>query len=124
MTDIYLDSAYVAKCYLNEPDSEAVRQLLAQGRGVQSSWLCAAEVACALHRHIREGLYTPQQAERAWSRFQHDIAGGGWLLLPVSERILLQVGAVLTQLPPGVFVRAGDAIHLITARTAGFREVW
>ena len=30
----------------------------------------------------------------------------------------------LTGLPPGVFIRSGDALHLATAEYAGFSEVW
>ena len=51
--NLYLDSAYVAKCYVNEPDSTAVRRLVRGAERLYSSIWCLAEVGCVLHRHVR-----------------------------------------------------------------------
>jgi hypothetical protein len=40
----YFDSAYVAKCYLNDPDSESVRDLVRVPVPLYSSALCVPEV--------------------------------------------------------------------------------
>ena len=55
---LYFDTAYVAKCYLNEPDRAAVRKLARKADTLYSSSLCSAEFACVLRRHLREGSLT------------------------------------------------------------------
>ena len=61
---VYFDTAYVAKCYLNEPDYAAVRRLARTADGLYSSSLCIAEFACLLRRRVREGSPTGQEASR------------------------------------------------------------
>ena len=61
MSELYLDSAYVAKFYVNEPDSSAVRQLVWEIERRSSSTWCLAEVACVFHRHVREGALSSRQ---------------------------------------------------------------
>ena len=46
------------------------------------------------------------------------------MLLPVSASLLRDVESAMERLPPDVFLRAGDAIHLVSAREAGFTEIW
>ncbi len=45
-------------------------------------------------------------------------------MIPISESLLWEVHEALRSLPNTVFIRAGDAIHLIAARSAGFTEIW
>jgi predicted nucleic acid-binding protein len=47
-----------------------------------------------------------------------------WVLLPVSDGVLRNVEAAVRNLPAHVYLRAGDAIHLVSARDAGFSEIW
>lgn len=122
--DLYLDSAYVAKCYLNEPDSEGVRQLAQSAGSLFSSAWCIPEIACTLHRHVREKSLRRAQAESVWHLFRRHVSSGAWTLIPVSEAFLYEVGRILPDLPPKVFLRAGDAVHLIAARQGGFSEIW
>jgi predicted nucleic acid-binding protein len=56
--------------------------------------------------------------------FLESVHEGTWTLIPVSEGVLRAVNALIPELPDGVFLRAGDAIHLVTASQAGFPEVW
>jgi predicted nucleic acid-binding protein len=121
---LYLDTAYVAKCYVNEPGAEAVRGLVREQSGLTSSAWCRPELACVLHRHVREGGLTTRQARTLHDLFLEDVASGVWTLLPVSSDILGRVEEKLRRLRRAVFLRAGDAIHLTTAAMAGFREVW
>jgi len=120
----YLDSAYVAKCYLNDSDSERVRQMVKEPVELVSSAICIAEVSCAIHRRIREGELTRRQGQELCDVFRGHVDGGVWTLVPLSDRLLWDLSQVLMGMPPGVFVRAGDAIHLISARQHGFRDVW
>ena len=57
-------------------------------------------------------------------RFRGHAAEGLWTLLPITEALLGQAETAIRNLAPQVFLRAGDAIHLITARYAGHTEIW
>ena len=45
-------------------------------------------------------------------------------MVPLMEEILRRVDAAVDTLPAQVFLRAGDAIHLVSARAAGITEIW
>jgi len=124
MNEVYLDSAYLAKCYVNEPDSAEVRRVVWQaGKRCSSAW-CLAEVACVFHRHVREGALPEARAAALSKLFLEDIAAAMWLLLPVSDHLMRRVEAAVRQVPATVILRAGDAVHLVSARDAGFQEIW
>jgi len=120
----YFDSGYVAKCYLNDPDSERVREMVREPVEMVSSSICIAEVSCAIHRRIREGELTRRQGQELSDLFRSHVEEGVWTLVPISDRLLWDLSQVLRAIPSGVFVRAGDAIHLFSARQRGFRDVW
>ena len=120
---LYLDSAYVAKCYLNEPDAEAVRALV-RNEELVSSALALAEMACIFQRHVREGGLTRRQAARLRRLFLADVEEGVWNLIPVSLALLEAVQRGVWRLPRSTHLRAGDAVHLASASGAGFREIW
>jgi predicted nucleic acid-binding protein len=121
---VYLDTAYIAKCYLNEPDAAAVRALVAGRVGLTSSAWSVAEMACIFQRHVREGGLTRAQAASLRKLFIGDATGGVWTLVPVSRSLLDAVDERVSKLRKNVYLRAGDAVHLITAKEAGFHEVW
>jgi len=121
---LYFDSAYVAKFYLHEPDSDAVRGLADEAEALHSSEWCLAEMACALQRQVREGALTRAEAADARRIFREHVAAGGWVLEPVTRNLLDEVDAVVYTVPADVFLRAGDALHLVSARAAGFSEIW
>ena len=121
---LYLDTAYIAKCCLNEPDAGTVRKLAEEAEGLYSSSWCIAELSCVFLRHVREHRLTRKQARALRELFLDDIRAGAWNLLPLSERLLYKIEAILGQIPQAVWLRAGDAAHLVTARESGFKEVW
>ena len=122
---LYLDSAYIAKCYLNEPDAERVRALVRDQNGLASSAWCRAELACVFRRHVREGSLKAAQARALHAMFLEDVGAGAWNLLPVTSELLEGLESKLSKLRKrDLFLRAGDAVHLVTAAEAGFREVW
>ncbi len=114
----------MAKCYLNEPDAALVRRLASQAAGLYSSSWCFAELACVFLRHVREGSLTRKQANQLQDLFREDVGSGVWLLLSVSNRVLYRVGKVLREIPETTYLRAGDAVHLVTALDSGFGEIW
>jgi uncharacterized protein len=122
---LYLDTSYVAKCYLNEPDAAAVRELVRGRTGLTSSAWMRAELACVFQRHVSEGALTPREAASLHDLFLEDVRAGSWSLVPVTESLLAAVETRVRALKRRkVFLRAGDAVHLVTARLAGFGEVW
>jgi predicted nucleic acid-binding protein len=120
----YFDTAYVAKCYLKEDDSEAVRKLAYGSSGLYCSSWCVPEMACVFQRQIREFKVPVKQVVRARDFFLADIQSGVWSLLPLSESFLLRAASLITALPSSMYLRAGDAIHLTAAQSAGFTEIW
>jgi len=121
---LYVDSAYVAKCYLNDPDSERVRDLVRVPVPLYSSALCVAEVSSAIYRRCHQQLLSRRQARDLGARFRSHVEAGTWTLVPLSEGLLWEVHEALEKLAATVFLHSGDAIHLVSARRAGFSEIW
>ena len=101
-----------------------MRELAASADNVSTSSLCVAELACALHRKVREGTLDPRAATKLADFFLDDLANERWRLVPVSDRILRQVELLTRSLPKSTPLRAGDAIHIVSAVEAGFHEIW
>ncbi|MBI3668051.1 MAG: type II toxin-antitoxin system VapC family toxin [Acidobacteria bacterium] len=114
----------MAKCYLNDPDSEGVRNLVRAPAVLYSSVICIAEVSSAIHRRVRERSLLRRQALEIGELFRADVESGVWRLVPASEFLLWEVHETLRSLPARVFLRSADAIHLASVRAAGLSEVW
>jgi predicted nucleic acid-binding protein len=121
---IYLDTAYIAKCYLNEPGADRVRSLARDARGLASSELARLELACTVHRHVREGHLAPREAREALADFHADERADVWKWLPVTPFLLGKASDEVASLPARPLLRAVDVLHLVTAREHGFREVY
>ncbi len=121
---LYFDTAYIAKCYLNEADAKSVRRLASRATGLYSSSWCIAEIACVFHRKFREATIDMHEASAIRSQFLTDVRNGVWSLQALTERLLYQVESFTAGLGPTVYVRAGDAVHIVTAQQAGFTEIW
>jgi predicted nucleic acid-binding protein len=121
---MYLDSAYIVKFYVTEPDSARVRDLIAGNRTRISSIWAQAEVVCAFHRRLREGHLTADEHALLVREFQVHIDVNVWRLIPITERLMGNVAARIAALPANQFLRAGDAIHLATALEQGCTEIW
>jgi predicted nucleic acid-binding protein len=121
---VYFDTSYIAKFYLNEPDSELIRVLVNKTGVVRSSMWAFAEVHSVLHRHIRERRCSSIEAARIASQISEHMETGLWDLAPVSESLLRRTAAFISSAPRNLFLRTADAIHLTTAQDAGELEVW
>ena len=124
MTGLYFDTAYVGKCYLNEPDAAEIRKTAKSTGRLCTSAFTLAELACAFHRNLREGTLNATSLKTARDQFQDDIQNEIWTLIPVSGNILRQVDLLVRGLPRNIFLRAGDALHIVSAVDAGFNEIW
>ncbi len=122
---LYFDTAYLGKCYWNEPDGRLVRELARRAAdGVYSSAICIAEMACLAHRKVREGPATPADAAIRRDLFLDDLTTGAITPVPVTERLLRRVETTTRALPASCYVRTFDALHLVTAADSGFAEIW
>ena len=83
-----------------------------------------AEVSAAFHRKLREGAVEHDVFEALMGQFEQDLENGLWSLAGPSEDLFRQVHAFFATLDPAVLVRSLDALHLVTARTAGFARLY
>jgi predicted nucleic acid-binding protein len=121
---MYLDSAYIAKYYLNEPDSPRVRAIIQKAVCLTSSAWSVAEVSCVFHRYFRLGDLSSKQFQQLLREFLSHVDSGLWTLVPVTEVLIRRMTSLFATLPAGVFLRAGDAVQLVSALEAGEPEVW
>lgn len=124
VSPVYFDSALIAKFYLNEPGRDAVRHVARQAGVVVTSGIAVAEVAAAFHRKLREGAVRRPVFEALQGQFAFDIEQGLWKLVGPTEALLLEVQDLFASFSPGVFLRALDAMHLVTARSERFARLY
>ena len=103
----YFDTVYIAKCYLNEPDSKPVRDLAFRSDDLYSSAWCIAELACVFQRQVREDQLTRAQADRLRGFFLEDVQNGVWSLVPISERFQFRVESLVSALPKSMHYAPG-----------------
>jgi predicted nucleic acid-binding protein len=120
----YLDSGYIAKFYIDEPDSPHVRRLAESLGEVHCAALGRVEVAAALHRKLREAVFGEAAFREVLAQFEVDCGSGLWTWIPVTATMLTRTVAAIRHIPKSVFLRAADAIHLACARENGFTEVY
>jgi predicted nucleic acid-binding protein len=121
---MYLDSAYVAKYYVNEPDATRVRKLIESADSLISSAWSMAEVSCVFHRYLRQGDLSAKQFQMLSREFRAHVDSELWTLVPVTASLIRRVTSLVATLPPAVFLRAGDAVQLVSALEAGEPDVW
>jgi predicted nucleic acid-binding protein len=121
---VYLDSAYIAKYYVNEPDAAAVRKAIRRASHLCSSALVLAEVTCVFHRHVREGWLAAAQGHELIDLFRDHADSGIWNLFPVTESLLRRTSLLIRGVPADLPLRAADAIHIATALDSGETELW
>jgi predicted nucleic acid-binding protein len=120
----YFDAGYIAKFYVNEPDSHSVRQLAESVGEVHCASLGRVEVVAAIHRKMREGVFGESAFREIIAQFEDDSARGLWTWIPVTTAVLTATVAIIRQMPKSVFLRSADAIHLSCARASGFTEIY
>ena len=121
---IYFDTAYIVKCYVHEPGSAEVRQLLHGNQTIACCALGRIEFATSILRAVRERRLDARAIETVFAILDEDNQGGIWTWLPLSPSIVDSTLQTLQGLSASVVVRAGDAIHLACAKEHGFREIY
>lgn len=120
----YFDAGYIAKFYVDEPDSLSVRRLAESLGSVHCAALGRVEVAAALHRKLRESVFGEAAFREIMAQFEDDCSRSLWTWIPVTAALLAATVVAIRQAPKSVFLRAADAIHLACARDSGFTEVY
>ena len=121
---IYFDTAYLAKCYLNEHGSDEVRKLAAESARVACCSFGRLELAAAIHRNLREGKINRQQSQVIFDQFDLDESNHIWTWLPVTPELLADSTTKFRAMKPSTYLRAADALHLACAVEHGFKEVF
>jgi len=120
----YFDSAYIAKFYVDEPDSEAVRRLADTLGRVYCCALGRIEVAGVFHRKWRESAFSEREFHEVSAQFTDDCTAGLWAWLSVTDRLVANAAESLRTLSKRIPIRSADAVHLACARGHGLRRVY
>jgi predicted nucleic acid-binding protein len=119
---IACDTSAVAKFYVSERESRVVRQLLERADQACVSELVRPEIMAVFHRRLREGTWSRRDFLAVVRQFQHDDLTGFWTWLPVDGLIIRAAAETFATLPPTIFLRSSDCIHLVTALHHSFTE--
>ena len=121
---IYFDTAYLAKCYLNEHGSDEVRKCAAESSRVACCAFGRLELAATIHRNLREGKITSRQSQVIFDQFDLDESNTLWTWLPVSPELIGEATAKFRAMKPSTYLRVADALHLLCAVEHGFKEIF
>ena len=121
---IFCDTSAIAKLYVAEKESPAVRVRLETEDQVFLSELARAELMSVFHRQLRERKWTREEFQSAIRQFTNDDIGGFWTWLPLDTVVVGAAVKTYTTLPETVFLRAADSLHLVTALHNGFSEIY
>ncbi len=121
---IYLDSNYIVRCYLREKGSEEVLQLVQNSTGLSCSLHGKLEVISTFHRHYREKKITSASFQKVTHLFLEDEVKGVWNFFPLNLSLIQNACNAVLSLPPSVFCRSADALHLVSASEHGFKKIY
>ncbi len=120
---LFCDTSTLAKYYVPEQDSAAVRMRLDGEDRVMLSELARAELMAVFHRRLREKKWSQNEFQAAVRQFNMDDHGGYWSWAPLDGIIVGQAAQTYTTLPAEVFLRTADCLHLVTAIHHNFAEI-
>ena len=120
----YFDTAYILKCYVEEPGWEQVRAFALGCERIACSVYGRLELHAALHRKLREGRLTERHLNVVLRQLSVDESVRLWEWLPLTTAVMTAVVDAYGNLPRDVFLRTGDAVHLLSAREHGVNEVY
>ena len=121
---IYFDTAYILKCYVKEHGWERIRALACDHDRIACSVYGRLELHAALHRKLREGELTEQQHDIVRRQLSVDESVRLWQWIPLSATTMNAVVDTFAGLSRRVFLRTGDAVHLLSAREIGCAAVY
>ena len=90
-------------------------------------WSPASIRFCHDSRHdpfeMREKIWSAADLNAAARQFHHDDVGGFWTWLPIEPAVVDGAAKIFLTLPPTVYLRAADCLHLVTALHHNFSDV-
>lgn len=104
----FFDSSALAKRYLTEPGSLAVRRAT-KAAAVAVARITFAEIAAALASAARAGAIDTSERDRALRRLTADVTK--WTIVEVRPRVVARVSELVTRHP----LRGYDAVQLSSA---------
>jgi len=120
----YLDTSCLLKLYVREQGSDELAAWLTGRNNLVCARHGRLELISALKRHQRENRLNTFGLKQALARLEVDEASRLIEWLPVGDGLIDAAGAKIAELPPTVFIRAGDALHLACARETGLKEIY
>jgi len=120
---IFCDTSALAKFYVPERESAAVRALLESEEEVCASELARPELMAVFHRRLREKKWTRPDFLAAVRQFSKDDVGGFWTWLPLGKAVIEAAAQTYATLPDTIFLRSADCLHLVTALRHNFAEI-
>jgi predicted nucleic acid-binding protein len=120
----YFDAAYIAKLYLSEPGSEPVRALAADLKAIACCAHGRVEVAYVFHRKLREGAMDRDGLQARMEQMRMDVMSGFLRWLPMDAPTFETAADSVRDLGADVWLRAADALHLVSARDNGFETIF
>ena len=121
---IYFDTACILKCYVKEQGWEKVRAVACEHDRIACSIYGRLELHAALHRKMREGELTKRQLDIVRRQLSVDESVRVWQWIPLSATTMNAVVDTFAGLSGHVFLRTGDAVHLVSAREFGCAAVY
>ena len=100
----YFDSAYIAKFYVDEPESDAVRRLAETLARVHCCALGRIEVVGVFHRKWREGAFSEREFREVSAQFADDCTAGLWIWLSVTDRLVANALAIRSTSAYGISI--------------------
>jgi predicted nucleic acid-binding protein len=121
---ILCDTSTIAKFYVFELESAAVRNRLDAEDAVCVSELARVELMGLFHRRLRDGKWTRDEFLNVAGQFAADDIRGYWTWMPLNTTIVEAAAKTFTTLSASVFLRASDCIHLVTAIHHNFAAIF
>jgi predicted nucleic acid-binding protein len=121
---IFCDTSAIAKLYIAETESPAMRARLEAEDQVFVSELARTELMAVFHRQLREKAWARDCFATAVRQFLLDDLAGFWTWLPLDRGVIEAAAQVYTALPEAVFLRSADCLHLVTARRHRFADIY
>lgn len=120
----YFDTSCLAKCYLDEAGTESSIRAAVEFDRIQCSETGQVEMVSAFRRAWRKRRLSATSYAAALDQLVRDNADGLVEWMPLTPAVLTTAVEVLGAMPGSAAIGAADAIHLATAKVAGFREIW
>lgn len=121
---ILCDTSTIAKFYVFELESAAVRNRLDAEDAVCVSELVRVELMGVFHRRLRDGKWSRDEFLNTVGQFADDDIRGYWTWMPLNTTIVEAAAKTFTTLPTSVFLRGSDCVHLVTAMHHNFAAIF